>query len=325
VDLAEASIPIQPPVLCIGVDVTWWGGSNVASDKSSRSECVASAVKTTSGWEKPRFTRLDLNDSFDAEADAHTPNSDANGEMLLARLENVIEAYHDVKNVVVALDAPLLARERGLPPRRKSQRAGEVERRECDRAWASKVSLSPRGWKGINIQPGAPLPPRIRAIVETLEQSGFCLYVEPAKPLRERVLIECFPNEVIWSAGVLGRCSSFTYPSMTAYKRMGKSKTVLPLTILESIVAHTIKPCLDVAGLSGGEWFDAFWQWLREDAAFVRGSEGITGKGFDDAIDSMLSLVAAAAFASGNAHVHQGNPDDGHIIGPGLARAESAE
>jgi hypothetical protein len=90
------------------------------------------------------------------------------------------------------------------------------------------------------------------------------------------------------------------------------------LTILESVVAHATKPCLDVGKLSGGEWFDAFWGWLREDAAFARGSEVITGKGFDDAIDSMLSLFAAAAFASGKAHVRQGNPDEGHIIDPGV-------
>ena len=51
----------------------------------------------------------------------------------------------------------------------------------------------------------------------------------------------------------------------------------------------------------------------------MSGVEGVTGKCFDDAIDSMLSLIAAASFLDGRAHLHQGDdPQDGHIIGPGL-------
>jgi hypothetical protein len=182
------------------------------------------------------------------------------------------------------------------------------------------VSASPPGWRAINIQPGAPLPPRIAAVVEKLAAAGFGLYLRPEVPLSKRVLIECFPNEVIWSAGALGCFGKSTFNSMVAYKQMGKSRTVLPLDLLEGVCAHTLRPCLEVAGLNAEAWFSSFWKWLSADQFVVSGGVGTTGKCFDDAIDSMLSLIAAASLVDGHAHVYQGdNPQDGHIVGPGLS------
>jgi len=138
-------------------------------------------------------------------------------------------------------------------------------------------------------------------------------------PRSDRLVIECFPNEVIWSAGVLGHCGKYTVASMVAYKRMGTKNTVLPLDLLERVCAHTVRPCLEVAGLNADAWMAPFWNWLVQDRSIVSGAEGVTGKTFDDAIDSMLSLIAAVAFVNGCAHVHQGDdPQDGHIIGPGM-------
>lgn len=314
----QAAKPVQPPVLAVGVDVTWWGGSGKASERQSRKECIASALKAEDGWGLPEFRRVELT-GFNPRAGESEPNADPDGEDLVTELKQVFKKQGVTTKIVVALDAPLLALERDLPRRKKSQKAGEVERRACDRVWAGSISLSPDGWRAINIQPGAPLPPRITAIVEKVTAAGFSLFLKPDFPLGNRLLIECFPNEVIWSAGVLGDCGGHSFASMTAYKQMGKSKTTLPLAILERVCDHTLRPCLEVAGMNADGWLSAFWGWLSKDRLFMSGREGKTGKGFDDAIDSMLSLIAAASFADGCAHVHQGSDAlDGHIIGPGL-------
>ncbi len=314
----QAGQPVLPPVLAVGVDVTWWGGSGKASEVQSRKECIASALKGEDGWGLPEFRRVELT-RFNAKAGEHEPNADPDGEDLVTELKRTFEAHSPTTKIIVALDAPLTAITRDLPRRTKSQKAGEVERRACDRAWGTGVSLSPKGWTAINIQPGAPLPPRIAVVVQKIAAAGFGLFSKPGSPIHNRLLIECFPNEVLWSAGVLGHCDAYTFASMTAYKQMGKSKAVLPLEIIEKVCRHTLRPCLDMAGLNADGWLSAFWGWLSKDKLFVSGHEGKTGKGFDDAIDSMLSLIAAASFADGHAHVHQGDdPLDGHIIGPGL-------
>ncbi|MBN9519458.1 hypothetical protein J0H58_13200 [bacterium] len=314
----RASRSLNPPALAVGVDVTWWGGSGKASEAQSRKECIAFALRTEDGWTLPEFRRVDLT-GFNAAAGKSEPNADPDGEDLIVELKHLFEKHGAATKIVVALDAPLLAVERGLPRRKKSQKVGEVERRAADRAWATSVSLSPKGWRAINIQPGSPLPPRIASVVEKLVTAGFSLYLKPDSPLKDRLLIECFPNEVIWSGGVMGRCGSYTFASMTAYKQMGKCGTVLPLGLLEQVCTHTLRPCLELAGLNADGWLSRFWDWLSKDEVVVTGVEGATGKCFDDAIDSVLSLIAAVSFIDGSAHVHQGDdPQDGHIIGPGL-------
>jgi hypothetical protein len=76
-----------------------------------------------------------------------------------------------------------------------------------------------------------------------------------------------------------------------------------------------------VAGIDTNRWLSALWDWLSKEEMIVSGNEGKTGKSFDDAIDSMLSLIAAVSFVDAHAHIHQGDdPLDGHIIGPSLSR-----
>ena len=317
----RAAAPLTIPAVAIGVDVTWFGGSGKKSEVSSRMECIAHALKTNQGWGPPEFQRVRLS-GFKDQTKPTEANSDPNGKDLLSGLEQVFEKYKPLGNVVVALDAPLMALDRGLADRSKKQKKGEVKRRGCDDAWAASVSLSPNGWKqNVNIQPGAPVPSRITAIVKELTRKGFKLYITPDLPLSDRVLIECFPNQVIWSAGVLEHCGESTFRSMVAYKAMGKHKTVLPLRILRDVCSHTLRPCLEVAGLNVHDWLSSFWKWLTTEQVIVGGIEGVTGKSFDDAVDSMLSLIAAVAFVDGNSHLHQGeNPLDGHIIGPGFPK-----
>jgi hypothetical protein len=319
----RAATAVTPPAVAIGVDVTWFGGSGKKSEKGSRMECIAYALKWKEGWGKPEFQRVTLT-GFKEKAKPAEPNSDPNGQDLLAGLKEVLKRHEGIRNVVVALDAPLMAIEYGLGDRCKKPKKDDVKHRQCDKAWSKMASLAPTAWKGnLGIQPGAPVPSRIAAIVKELTSNGFILYTKPDCPLSDRVLIECFPNEVIWSAGVLECYAKCSFASMVAYKRMGKAKTVLPLSILKDVCFHTFQPCLQVAGLKA-EWASDFWKWLTtERDGIVCDSEGVTGKCFDDAIDSMLSLIAAAAFVDGNSHVHQGEkPLDGHIIGPGFPKDE---
>jgi hypothetical protein len=318
---------ITSATMAIGVDVTWWGGSDNRRD-DSHTECIAFATKSERVWSLPQFQRIDLG-NFNPDAEPTEPNADPNGHELINAIISIVEAHQDVQSFVVALDAPLLAidREPELPARRKSQKSGEggkVERRLCDKAWAVAMSMSGPGWNNANIQPGAPLSPRIKTLVENFAdpQHGFHVY-QNGNPAGDRLIIECFPNEVIWSAGILNFAPDACYDSMAAYKRMGRKTVRLPLNILQQICAHAVKPCLNCAGLDTDEWFESLWNWMLSEHGRVRcdhTNEGKTGKCFDDAIDSMLSLVAAAAFVDGRAHMHQGDdPADGHIIGPGLA------
>ena len=311
----DAAIHQQKCILCIGVDITWWGGSR---DRASRRECIASAVKSSAGWENPTFTRIDLQ-GYRAKARDDEPNADPKGEQLVGAINKLLIARITCGEVVIALDAPIKALPRNLPPRNKSQRAGEVERRQCDREWANKVRNSPLGWRNANIQPGAPIPPRVVAIVSLLNRLGFVLYKDPNTRRSEKTLIECFPNEAIWSAGVLGYCDGWSYPNMTTYKRMGKIKAAMPTHLVKEFAHHTLKPCLQAANLPEDNWFGAFWQWISQDENVVRNGKGVAGKCFDDAIDSMISLIVSASFVSRLAHVHVGeDSNDGHIIGPGL-------
>jgi hypothetical protein len=320
-----ASKRVQPPVLAVGVDVTWWGGSGKTGERQSRKECIAFARRDRDGWSIPEFKRITLT-CFNPNASECEPNADPDGNDLATELVGIIEKQGPKTRVVVALDAPLIAMKSALPKRKKSPKVGEVERRACDREWAVSVSLSPKGWRSINILPGAPLPPRIAKVIKKIRKAGFEMYIEPSATCHDRLLIECFPNEVIWSAGVLGHSDNFTFGSMAAYKQMGKSKAVLPLATLRQICEHTFRPCLQLTTIDVDEWISAFWNWLVTDDHFVFGHEGKTGKGFDDAIDSMLALISAMSFVDGSAHIHQGkNPMDGHIIGPGMPHKINCE
>ncbi|MCE9557116.1 MAG: hypothetical protein K8T91_27530 [Planctomycetes bacterium] len=311
---------IAPPALAVGVDVTWWGGGR---DKNSGRECIAFARKEIDGWGKPQFRRIKLT-GLNRKAELSEPNADAHGHDLIAGLADVLREYEYTGNVVVALDAPLMAFQHDLPPRlkaEKSKQQGNVKRRVADREWGTSLSLSPKGWREFAIQPGAPLPPRISAIVENLQkQFHFSLY-SPSESLNGRLLIECYPNEVIWSAGVIRNHEMpISRESMCAYKKMGKKNIVLPIDILQKVCDHTLRPCLQLTSVNVDDWLIAFWEWLSNDQTFALDNRfGKTGKCFDDSIDSMLSLIAAVSLVDGQAHVHQGNPpQDGHIIGPGL-------
>jgi hypothetical protein len=180
----RAATGVTTPAVAIGVDATWFGGQK--GDKGSRMECIAHAVREKEVWEQPAFERVTLK-GFNRKAGPAEPNSDPNGQNLLAHLKEVLEKHVGIRNVVVALDAPLMAVDLGLPARCKKPKKKEVEHRQCDKAWSKAASYAPTAWKQhLGIQPGAPVPSRIAAIVKELTtKNGFTLYTKPDGPLRD--------------------------------------------------------------------------------------------------------------------------------------------
>lgn len=311
--LNHCEIEIEMPVLCIGVDLAWFGGGG--KNKESRKETIAWSQKVGGDWSKPEFRRINLNDLAVEDADETTPNADPEGKLLVEAIMKEV-ATAEIENVVIALDAPLLAKERCLESRFKKPKKGQVERRDCDKAFGVAISSSPKGWKDPKVQPGAPLPSRISAIVAKMEENEFSVF-QTKKNSPPRLLIECFPNEVLWSAGVQGECPDMDYKTIAAYKRVGKNKASFPIQMLKEIATLAIEPCVNLLPVETAEWTSAYWNWLSKDKTIVKEKIGVAGKAFDDSVDSLLSLVAAVSFVENQAHIHEGDPDDGHIIGPG--------
>ena len=87
--------------------------------------------------------------------------------------------------------------------------------------------------------------------------------------------------------------------------------------MLKEIANLAIEPSVKLLPVEHSQWASAYWNWLINDKTVVKGKVGMAGKAFDDSIDSLLSLVAAVSFAENESHIHEGDPEDGHIIGPG--------
>lgn len=329
VDLVRALEPHHVPtgsVLAIGVDVAWWGGS--ASDVTSQTETLACAIRRGGRWRDLAFQRLQLTPTPPSRLDRFTSNADHDASELARAITKLAEEHRDVEHVIVGLDAPLLARDRrGLPKRsRDPMKPGACADRECEVAFRASLRPSPKGWRGVNIQPGAPLFPRIEALVGALAKRGFRVYRGPTKRLPKRVLVECFPNDALWSAGVLGRgFDGFTFKDVRSYKELHTIARTWPVSALRALTEFYVRPVGEVARLPAqaiDELLDRMWRFFAKDAHLTRGAGEhgvVVGKAFDDAIDSALTLLCATSLADGFAHVHIGNdPADGHVVGPGL-------
>ncbi len=324
---------VQGRVLCLGVDVAWWGGQTGTSHRSTRSECIAYALRSNERWGELLIDRVDLNESYNPDADEFTPNADPEAALLLERLGVVLDTHQDVDKVVLAFDVPLMARHRPdltKPPKTRDAGSKGGVNRQCDSAWQKEKKKSPEGWKDIKILAGAPLVPRLEKLVEGLMELNVTIYKHPFEGKSKRFAIECFPNEVIWSSGILGNAANFSSASLLAYKRLGQKNIRLPSDIFDAIWQHTLKPALKTALLDDQtqtRWLETIAEFLRKDGVITeKPPEGKSGKKFDDAIDSVLSLTAAIALANGAAHVHQGDEaEDGHIVGPGLPDSDSLQ
>lgn len=339
--LRDALAPEHVPsgeVLAIGVDVTWWGGSPV--DPSSQTETIAWARRDAWGtFRELGFERVDLRPAATRDPDDGVANADADAALLFHRLMAVI-AQHASTPVVLALDAPLLAHpRRELPPRarRYPREVGDEQAdtsdalaklldakklafRACETAVHEQVARSRTHWRSIYLQPGAPIPPRIAALVETMRRSGFAMYEGPGAALAPRVVLECFPNEALWATEVLTNAfNDFTFRQARLYKRLGELSDVWPRSVLRAVVRECLGPVAAIAGLTDPKpLFEALDAFMDRDPLVALGPRARrVGKLFDDAIDSVVALLTAIAFANGRAHVHMGAPTDGHIVGPG--------
>lgn len=325
------------PVLAVGVDVTWWGGSPV--NPSSQTETIAWAYRDENGaWGEFGFERVDLAGAPTKSPGDCDANADADAALLWHRIMAVI-AGHPETRVILALDAPLIAQQRpALPPRARRYPAvvGEEQPdtgealakllvakklafRACELALREQVERSRVHWRSIYLQPGAPIPPRVAALVQAMRESGFATYTDPAVRLPPRIAFECFPNEALWATDVLSNAyEGFTFRQARLYKRMDEISDVWPRSVVRAVTRECLGPIAALVGLVDARLFDALDAWLDRDPLVATGSRARrVGKIYDDVLDSVIALLTAIALASGRAHVHIGAPADGHIIGPG--------
>lgn len=314
---------VEDSLLCIGLDIAWWGGAR--SNRDSQFDCLAFVERRAQDWGQLRIERIPLAAHPAPSAERTQPNFDADGRALVDTIGEVVSQSR-ASRVLLAIDAPLRARERSLPPRQRAQEAGQsgqLARRECDHVLAAAMSEHPSTWR-YNIQPGAPLAPRVAAVVKRLQVDlGFDLYADPVAVAAAgpRLSFEAFPNETLWLAGIRGYHGALSSKEVGAYKH--STDRSLPLHVFMSLVASALAGVGPLVGVHPWVWngwvVDAV-RFLASDPAWLDSAGvGRGGKLLDDAVDAVLCCAAAVSFAQGQAHVWMGaDPTDGHIIGPGL-------
>ncbi len=184
---------------------------------------------------------------------------------------------------------------------------------------------SPAGWTGVNVLPGAPTVPRCQELLKKLRAVGFEVF-GLCDTAHKYQIIECFPNEIVWSVGASGLDPRLRPDSLQQYKRLGKKSLPLPADLFHATWEGTLKRAMLLAGCDDSlisNWTLSFKTWIETNSTCFDNVAriGFTGKAFDDAVESVLSLTAAMAFVDGKAHIHSGtDPEDGHIIGPGQGK-----
>ena len=315
--------------LCIGIDITWWGGS-AGKRVSQRETIVAGCIGAP---EELCIRAIDLGCAKNPEAHLPTePNFDGDGHRLIEAMEEVIVQYAgQFDRCIVALDAPLEAAYReGQKPRLKSVRKGEVlgsKRRQCETALSEfkRECTGPRAkdWNhDLRIQSGSPIAPRVQKVIEALKRRGFEICWERDSSALQQV-IEIFPSEAIWALGVTGCYGVSDSRTVRAYK-MRKPRT-LPQNEAFRMACKPLEGFRQLlstpgAGRLDSDVLDAWIEAIAANACAVSNSrqDGIIAKdkGFDDPIDSGIAFLTAVAYSVGRFHVW-GNGNDGVIVGPG--------
>lgn len=296
--------------LCIGLDVAWFGGS--AKDSNSRYDFLAAGI-------------LDASGAVTQVASHRVPllNRDRDAKITSAKLQQVFNGLGQGRRILLAIDAPLQASMRDLPVRAPVPTKGSVQRRACENTLSCKREKIDKAFGGANgwhpnIQPGAPLAPRVQALLDGL--SGTLTVWTPDAAHEPRIAIECFPAEAIWAAKRLDWFPQGVTAEMAkAYKKQkGKQLSVQEVRdIVEGILCPFGQVC------EGSQWQDRvvrpLLEYILADSGWRKLENYPGGKMLDDVVDSMICLATAVSYASGNAHVWHDRsvPDDGHIIGPG--------
>lgn len=318
VPIAASNTPLEPgSVLCLGLDIAWFGGSR--HDPSSRHDCLAWTLDVPTQPPRRGLRRIALADR------------DPGAGLLLEAVTEIV-ATHPADRVVFAVDAPLQeAPGRDLPPRSPIPRKGEVARRRgenvfsADRQRIDRLRGGSGGWHP-NLQPGAPVAPRVRALIEGLSPLGFLAWT-PRDASHPRSLLECFPAETIWAGRVMG-----LYPASARVGAIKEYKSTAGRFLTDDEVADLVRRVASPLGSLAGderEWpaiVDQAVAWMLGDPGWPReGGRHRGGKPLDDVVDTLLCLLVARAHAAGASHVWHDpeDPEDGHICTAGtLARLE---
>ncbi len=297
--------------LCIGLDIAWFGGS--ASNKASQFDFLASTlVSDNNPNHNFRYERVALKDR------------DPTARILCDSLTALIDSYQgDYDRVVFAVDAPLQAMHRpNLPTRKPLSARGTLNRRACEetlsknRVAIDKLLGGAQGWQP-NVQPGAPLAPRVVSLLAQLTDA-FDVWT-PENTASDSLMIECFPAEAIWAAKRQNWYSNNTTSIEAKIYKKQQGNQLSQQEVIE-LVTSTLYPFRYIH--SNFDWqklVDTMLAEILRDPAWKKEDYYPGGKMLDDVVDSMLCLATAVSYAAGNAHVwfDKNAPEDGHIIGPG--------
>jgi hypothetical protein len=323
-----AAVAFATPILCLGIDVAWWGGQR-NNPESQRDTIVYTTINGGIAADLI-FRPVNLSAAANPKgSDPTEPNTAADGSVLGKAVSSIIKEHEGrCSRFILALDTPVEAAHRPTQPARikagkKGQKTG-AERRQCERELeAHKKSLrktfSGTGWNALlKVQSGSPVSPRMRCLLRQAEMDGFSFW-RTGCPVHDRQLIEIFPSEAIWSLGVQGRYPGRSSSEVRAYKR-SEPKRVAKREAWDQAMAT----------LSGfTQLFDSplasrlpVPRWAEQIADYACGvalDDGGTvskGKGFDDPIESGIALLTGIAFLVGSFHAW-GDGSDGTIVGPG--------
>lgn len=304
-------------VLCIGLDIAWFGGS--ANNKDSQYDCL--------GWINfPSNSEESSQVEYGLKRFA-LPERDIEATVLLKEIEGLLSEYQNIKRVIFAIDAPIQACERvHLPVREAVSKKGTLEMRACEKYFSEmrkaidEMADGPNEWQP-QIQAGAPLASRIQCLLKGLMQLDFNLW-EKEITFTGKLVIECFPAEAIWAMKRLGYYSeSMTAKEVKAYKNQGRK--LLVAEEVGKFVDNVLHSFADATGKpeTWKEFSRKFlFEWMLQDKTWqVPGDLYRGGKLLDDVVDTAICLATAVSYAYGEFHVWQDEnfPEDGHIIGPG--------
>ena len=310
----RSKLDAERVVLCIGLDIAWFGGSKGKRD--SQYDCLA-AVLVQPGYDNfvPQLQRV-LLDGRDPEA-----------IQLLEAVDIMIQANQSVEQVIFALDAPIQAEVREhFGVRAPAPAAGTVERRACESWFSARrqaIDLEAGGANGWDpkILPGAPLAPRVEHFLGGLVARGFDLWMSDQRA-PARLVIECFPAEAIWA---MKRMELYPAEMTAAQAKAYKEQEGNHLN--GERVQMLVRDVLGAFGTASGD--QVRWNglvndalaWMLDDETWQT-PEGLYrgGKLLDDVVDTMICLATSLSYLRRQAHVwfDLDHANDGHIIGPGF-------
>jgi hypothetical protein len=308
-------------ILCLGLDMAWCGGRRADPDSQNDAlSCLVigddnSAVQTQ---------RVSLAETYDRSANGFTANCDPDAEVILGAINKTIEE-HKASQIVLAVDAPLIATTRNLPQRSKNAHRGTLARRQPENALQEAISAGSADWRrACKIQPGAPIFSRVRALVDALTtRFGFQRYSHSSSDTPDKSLIECFPSEAIWALGCLNHYGTITAEQAREYKNEKFERGLFPWPLLVHAAHLNLTGFISALGVPGPSvraWIAQISSALLTDPRLGDNTGKLMrgGKLFDDLIDSVNCLFTAVSFSHNTSHVWLGaDLEDGHIIGPG--------